>query len=206
MTPLTEEQYYEIFRKASVILNRGQASSKTPIRSSNFLVLDLQGLKRLRDEYTTKGRDALGRFNGKLEAIRAMIKEDLNAWKAYRDAQPNLPKDAKPVGIWLDKLNRHKALLRVSEEECRFLSRLIDRETKREAALEAKRKQSPAYKRRSALSGKMKDGKLVKFGGREVVQDEEGNDIFKDDGSPVADYIEKVRRQRKAEKKKRAQK
>ena len=199
MRAKTKEEFQRMFESRSGILNPPSNDPKQLPRTSGHLIYGLAGMQAELDAILDKEIDEQGRYHGHLNYAKAMAKEARENWIAYRNSQLNLSKDEKPTGEFAENINKWDAKVTVLEKESRKLVKMIEELSSKQEEEEKKAKS----KRRPSLSGKSRNGKLYIFSGREVIQNEEDEDIFKDNGELVKEFVKREIARRKAEGKKR---
>jgi hypothetical protein len=130
------------------------------------------------------------------ESYATRMKEQAWAdWEHYRDAQPHLPKDAKPTSRWAQEIVYWEAMEKVRQMESRALRKRL----RQLEEVEEKERQRKVERLRHKGIGRIRGGVLVEMDGRKVK-----DNTFVDDGSRVAEYLDKVSQlkiQRSAKKK-----
>lgn len=126
----TADEYFELMKGQSVILNPGTPDRHQRPRSSRPL-MGIDAIKQEVAAILAKGVDDRGRFLGRLEHAKQMRREAKQRWKVYLQAQlgsgkhRTLTEDSKPTGEFLDDINRWSARIRIYEHEARALNALI---------------------------------------------------------------------------------
>jgi hypothetical protein len=196
----SEAHYLEHLKARSLILafdpenpTKG-ADPRQPPRSLACLELDAKGAEReLRRINGTEDRE--GELDRAREAVKATLEEIEYARSIAGHGKTFVtPPDRQ------DLLNRQRARVKVLEMESRHLHHIIKVQKKK-----AERPETTLERRTRELSFKAEGGKLVMFGGRDVFQDADGVDRFRDtpDGETVQQYKARIQARRKAKAKNR---
>ena len=173
----TEEQFLQLFKSKSRILNRVPDDPRTPPRYFECMDFSLKGIIAMLSE-------RLDESSGTLHFAREAVKQHLREWDGYNRAQ--VKKSKKPVGTFAEKINRARARVELIAAEARELNRLLDVEKSKAAS------QAAAIHRHLNGNVKMKNGKPFMCDGRELVVDAEGVVKFQDDGELLENYLDKV--------------
>jgi hypothetical protein len=184
MNPKSKEEYLKVFEEKSVILNPPPNDKKQFPRVSKP-IFGIGGMKVELENILDEEVNELGQHMGQLAHARAMAKEARQKWKKYKKSQPDMPKNAKPIDHWADEINYWDAKVLVLEAEARELNKLI-----REAEEKERKQNIKRIPKNGAC--KLIDGRIAKCDGRPVVQ-QNGKNIFSDDGSSVDAYIKEVK-------------
>ena len=186
----SQSDYEKAYRDRSMILAfdplHPGGDPKQPMRSTKFIDLSPEGCER---ELSL----ILGE-QGELERLRAQVKELIAEAERKQEADGK-PQTAKIPDHIQTELNQKRAKIAVLEAESRHLHYIQKTLKERE-----ERASRPNKRQRQAalLAGKYRDGVLVEFAGRPVKQNEDGKDVFEDDGTLVADHIARVRAKERA--------
>lgn len=195
MPKIRDKEYWvQLFESKSLILNPTPTDPRIPPHNPGGYY-GLNGLKEYLDEILNDEISPEGVFQGRLAHARYEAREARSRWKAYNDAQPF--RESKPTGEFAEKIAMWEARVAVYEKESRRLHRMIEEEKERLVA-ERQKRLTTKTGRRLRLAGKMKNGRLVSFAGRPVMQ-RGGQNLFEDDGSPVDEYIARVKAEKLAE-------
>jgi len=178
----TQEEHERLLRSRSLILNRPANDIHRPPRFFQCLDFSRQGIERMLQE-------RLDPVTGSLSFWRQEVKRALAAWKTYASRQPR--KLSSPIGIWQEQIAKGRARVKVVEEECRVLNKLLE-ETKAKEANGQKAMRKP----RGFV--KMKDGRLFQVDGRNVTAGADGESVFEDTGEKVEAYLESLRQRKRA--------
>jgi hypothetical protein len=195
MEALSKEHFIKLFEEKSQILHPLPADRKIPPRSSGALIYGLSSMQSELDHILNKEVDELGRYSGRLNYAKFMAKQARENWQDYRDAQPHLSKDSKPDGEFLENMNKWDAQILVLEKEARALTKEIERVQREEQ--EAVRNAKTGVGKRALLAGKLRDGKLVRFADRVVVQNEKDENVFEDNHELVSVFIDREKAKRR---------
>ena len=174
MVITTEEQYLNLFKSKSRILNRPAPDPKRPPRYFDCLDLSpagIEGLIRERLQLLEQARDA----------VRVAIAD----WKYFARTQL-LPKDEKPIGSYGEKINYTKARQLCFEAELRELHTL----QRKFAAVAVKADQAVHRHQKGVV--KFRGGVPAVCDGRALTTDVEGNVRFVDTKELLADYKAKI--------------
>ena len=186
MRVTTQQEFEEMFRKRSIILTK---PTNDPHRRPRFMEscdFSKRGLELMLE-------DRLDKQSGSLQEYRATVKRHLEEWRKYTKCQIN--KLPEPVGVFAEYINRARAKVIVTEEECRELQRLIKLEVEVETQAQTLRGRDP-HKPRGVM--KFKAGELLRVDGREIKTREDGELVFADDDTPVEAYLEALRKTERA--------
>lgn len=179
-------------------LERGEVDDpKQPPKTASY-VADLGSIPGINRELANllenePGRDGCVKRYARLNYTRIKKKEAQAGWEHHRDAQPNLPKNAIPTGRFAREIARWRAAEKVCEMESRALHKRLQELMQAE---EEQRKRKAESLRWKGI-GKIANHNLVMMDGRKVVQNEQGENVFGDDGSSVAEYLEEVKKRKR---------
>jgi hypothetical protein len=131
---------------------------------------------------------------GLVEITKTKIREQLDSWKVFAERTGKDPK--KPTGKHAEAINREKGMLLLLEAEARECNRILDEAEKKER--EAREAVQANRAKRYQLRGfcRRKDGVVYEVDNQPVV------DGKLPDGTPLEDYLEKVKADKIAEAKK----
>jgi hypothetical protein len=178
-----------MYRKRSIILTKPTNDPRKMPRFMEAYDFSRKGLEQMLE-------DRLNKQTGSLQEYRAVVKQHLEAWRLYIGRQvKGLRPPAEPVGSFAENINRARAKVIVTEEECRELQRLLRLDAEG-AALAKTLRGRVANKPRGMM--KFKAGELLNVDGREIQSREDGELISADDGSPVEEYLEALRKTERA--------
>ena len=174
MIATSEEKYLEYFKKESVLLSPPKSDTNRKLRPSLFnSIHGIVGVKNYLDKIVNEQNQ-----DGIIKQSRiAYAKEKLKEAKALLKKYPGNQHGE-------DARNKYSAKIKVYEMEARKCNHLIQQHQKEQAEKSAQRAVPDINKR----MGKLSNGKLVEWAGREVCQNEDGADVFKDDKSFVDDF------------------
>lgn len=192
MKVFTEQYFFDRFWQRSPYNPKNRhGNPKVPPRILGMVNFSLEGLKQTLKTFLNETSDGQP---GIYDYHKNLLQIAIARWEKYRRQRVNLPKDAEPIGDFAEQINKARARVKVTEQELRIINKMIaDLEVKQEEHQTAHKKRTERFTR---LAGKMLNGRLVMFGGREVFQDDEGENRFKDDESLVRDYIARERAER----------
>jgi hypothetical protein len=195
------EQYTQDYLESGVatslilgFLERAEVDDpRQPPRTASY-VADLGSISGIKRELANilenqSGRDGYVKSYGRLNYARMKKKEAQQRWQTHLASQPNLPKVTPPSGHWARDIARWRAAELVCERESRALHKRLG---ELQQAEERERTRKAEMMRWKGI-GKLVDNKLVMMDGRAV---EDGN--FVDDGSGVKEYLEEVKRRKRA--------
>jgi hypothetical protein len=187
----SQKQWEDVLRDKSLILNFDptKRSTKEPPRSTKFVDLSPRGIQRLLADYTDPSLNDKGDPIGLIPYKRLLLHELLQQWEVFKGSQVAADPKLKPQGAFAEKINKLRAEIEVYSAECRKLHELL----KNHEQTNPPQKPNKFQVRVSARSGKFKNGRLAVWAGRAVVQNDAGEDVFADDGSPVREFIQAMK-------------
>jgi hypothetical protein len=188
MEELTEIEFKRLEQGSPILNPRPDDPTKPP---SIFFIYGLSDMKAFHQRIVAKGMDEQGKFLGSLEYQRYKLKKETASWDAFNDAQ--VKKSKFPRGAFARQIPQRRAKICVLEAESRKLVKLIER-AEREEAEKQKQTHLNTAKRFGGGIGKIANGRLVMMDGRKIVQNKQGENVFEDDGSSVAEYLKKVKK------------
>jgi len=195
---LSKEHYLAKFERQSSILNIEKPDRKKR-PSGAFLDMSLSGMKEQLYAINTKDKspDDPDVFLGSLAYARHLLKEARDGWSDFKSRQAHLTKDSKPEGVFLENINKREAKILTLEKTSRKLIHLVEKLESEQIVAEKKAKEKPSYRKRMSLSGKLRDGKLFIYAGRDVHQcPKTGANLFTDDNSSVDLWIRQEKKRR----------
>jgi hypothetical protein len=200
----TQAQFEDLLRRKSLILAfdpSKRQDSRMPPQTTRAVDLSPGGIRRELYELNSEELDQFGDPIGRIPFARKRLKEEIAKWKAFKASQRNAPKDMEPTGTFAESINKYNAMIEVFSEESRKLNALLKQSEPK--PVEPNKRQLRARER----SGKIRNGKLVEFGGRKVLQNDHNEDYFPDTGQLVQEYLtefnQKQKEKRNARNKKR---
>ena len=173
----TQEEYETLLTKRSLILNRPKNDPHRPPRFFECVDFSRKGIEAMLEE-------RLAPETGSLSFHRAEVKKALEAWKTYNSRQ--VRKLPEPVGLWRERIGKHRAYVKTIESECRTLQAMLREVHAKEA------EQAKAQHRKPLGIMKMRNGVLASVDGREVTKADGDRLVFKDDGADVLEYLDGI--------------
>lgn len=174
MIATSQEKYVEYFTLKSVLLSPPKSDKNRKLRPSLFhSIHGIVGIRSYLDKLVNEqNQDGIIKYS-----LIAYAKKQLAEAKSRLEKLPGNQhvEDAK---------NKYSAQIKIFEAEARKCNQLLQQYEKTEEAEKEAKRAASVNKR----TGRMGDNnQLVEWAGREVEQ-KNGVDVFKDDGSSVAEF------------------
>jgi len=170
----SEEQYSNLFKSRSRILNRPAPNPKTPPRYFDSMDFSPSGLERL-----------IAERNELLLSYREQVRTAIKEWKAF--CKRNLmPQASKPISHYAEKINYTKAKCLCFEAELRDLNAM-----KQKLLAEAEKNVQAVHRHPKAIV-KFKGGVPHLCDGRALLVDAEGDVRFVETKELLSDYRAKI--------------
>jgi hypothetical protein len=204
--PLSVEHFYQLYKSRSTILNQ-DTNTKTPPRSSRpVFIADLAGLKAEHHRYVDKTLDEFDLPMGRVPRARLERQTFVYNYAVAHNFQDHKKVTSAHMDVKnAEKLNRMDGFLKCLELESRTLASTIIKLQKAHDMEQAKKqhKAKQLGNVRTALvtvgqgRDRRQEKRIITVDLRDVIYKND-KPVFADDGSSVEEYLEEVKKERKA--------